>query len=310
MLRFAYNWILRLHPRRFRRCFADEMLWIFDQSQGIPGTVKLLQDGFFSLARQWTLRSEYWEEGEDSASTPPLSLDGIPLFHSLESPKPRAAALLQGGVFSIVAFYVILLALKYSWNHPVFVQFSGIQFEATSDDVPSDSPERLSSDANEKGSAHLAISRASRRAHPKAISSVPGKFAVVEAHTPESTSGTGFPPGVDNSTKPTVPIVSPPSVQSFSPSVTPSAVLRSYAGTYVAGPPNEIEVSITFEDGKLAIEVPGEPKNRLVAMSATRFTIAGSTNDWIDFKSQGYPIGSQANISLSGRHLVVHRKFY
>jgi hypothetical protein len=83
MLRFAYNWILRLHPRRFRRCFADEMLWIFDQSQGIPGAVKLLQDGFFSLVRQWTLRSDYWEE-EDSARTA-LSLDGVPLFRYVES---------------------------------------------------------------------------------------------------------------------------------------------------------------------------------------------------------------------------------
>jgi hypothetical protein len=202
--------------------------------------------------------------------------------------------------------------MKYSWNHPVFIQFSGIEFETTSEYVTSSSPDRSTSDANEKGSAHLAISRASRRAAPKAISSVAGKSAVVEARTPESTSGTsaGLPPGVENSRKPTVAIVSPPSVQSLSPSVTPSAVLRSYAGTYVAGPPNEIEVSITFEDGKLAIEVPGQPKNTLVAMSATRFTIAGSTNDWIDFKSQGYSIGSQAHISLSGRHLVVHRKFY
>jgi hypothetical protein len=65
MLRFAYNWILRVHPTRFRRRFADEMLWIFDQSQGTAAAVKLLQDGFFSLVRQWTLRSEYWEEEDE-----------------------------------------------------------------------------------------------------------------------------------------------------------------------------------------------------------------------------------------------------
>jgi len=71
------------------------MLWIFDQSDGTAAAVKLSQDGSLSLIRQWTLRSDYWEE-EDSATTA-LSPDGIPLFHSLEPLKPRGGALLQGG---------------------------------------------------------------------------------------------------------------------------------------------------------------------------------------------------------------------
>lgn len=52
MIRSLYRSMLRLHPPGFRRQFADEMLWIYDETAG-AGTISLLTDGFFSLVRQW-----------------------------------------------------------------------------------------------------------------------------------------------------------------------------------------------------------------------------------------------------------------
>jgi hypothetical protein len=60
MSRTFYRLLLRLHPPAFRRQFADEMLWIFDQAAG-AAAVWLLCDAFVSLARQWLLRSAAWK---------------------------------------------------------------------------------------------------------------------------------------------------------------------------------------------------------------------------------------------------------
>ena len=55
MMRSLYRSMLRLHPPGFRQQFAEEMLWIYDETAG-AGVVSLLADGFFSLARQWLTR--------------------------------------------------------------------------------------------------------------------------------------------------------------------------------------------------------------------------------------------------------------
>jgi hypothetical protein len=52
MIRSVYRWMLRLHPPGFRRQYAEEMLWIYDETAG-TGTISLLTDGFVSLVRQW-----------------------------------------------------------------------------------------------------------------------------------------------------------------------------------------------------------------------------------------------------------------
>jgi hypothetical protein len=50
MIRSIYRTLLWLHPGGFRKQYAEEMLWIFDES---GGAASLLADGFFSLVRQW-----------------------------------------------------------------------------------------------------------------------------------------------------------------------------------------------------------------------------------------------------------------
>jgi hypothetical protein len=61
MIRACYRGLLWLHPPLFRRQFAVEMLWIFDQAAESQGALTLLRDGLASLVRQWLLRSGWWK---------------------------------------------------------------------------------------------------------------------------------------------------------------------------------------------------------------------------------------------------------
>jgi len=61
MTRTVYRGLLWLHPRDFRRGFAAEMLWIFDEAAAAEGKGRLLLDGAASLARQWLLRRGAWK---------------------------------------------------------------------------------------------------------------------------------------------------------------------------------------------------------------------------------------------------------
>jgi hypothetical protein len=60
MTRVLYRGLLWLHPPAFRREFAGEMLWIFEEAAP-QGVAPLLADGLLSLLRQWLLRSEQWK---------------------------------------------------------------------------------------------------------------------------------------------------------------------------------------------------------------------------------------------------------
>jgi hypothetical protein len=60
MTRVLYRWLLWLHPPAFRREFAGEMLWIFEEAAP-DGVAPLFADGLLSLLRQWLLRSAPWK---------------------------------------------------------------------------------------------------------------------------------------------------------------------------------------------------------------------------------------------------------
>ncbi|HLK67258.1 MAG TPA: hypothetical protein VKU19_27675 [Bryobacteraceae bacterium] len=60
MIRALYRWLLWLHPPAFRREFAGEMEWIFDEASP-DGVAPLFADGVISLMRQWLLRSGQWK---------------------------------------------------------------------------------------------------------------------------------------------------------------------------------------------------------------------------------------------------------
>ncbi len=148
MLRGAYVWILRFHPRSFRQNFADEMLLIFDQvthdeqagSAARPrlAEIRLVADGFISLVRQWTSRPGFQPEPAVAGPTPPVP-DGVPGFYTLGSFKPRPSALIHGLILSIAVLSAAFLAMKFSWNHTSHLPFPIVDREANSS-----SPERES----------------------------------------------------------------------------------------------------------------------------------------------------------------------
>lgn len=134
MFLLLYRWLLRLHPARFRERFGDEMLSIFDHAAERREVVKLLADGLISLTRQWTLRSEFWQ---DRRIEPAHSVaEDVPVFYTFGSFRPRMSALVDGGMLTVVLFCAICLALRYNWTHPVVMSFGGIQFETNTDTEP------------------------------------------------------------------------------------------------------------------------------------------------------------------------------
>jgi len=83
MIRWLYRWLLWLHPPAFRRQFADEMLWIFDEESS-HGLTRLFADGLVSLARQWLVRSGVWKLLPAAAGGLLTLVAGLALL-----PKPR-----------------------------------------------------------------------------------------------------------------------------------------------------------------------------------------------------------------------------
>jgi len=127
MLRPFYRCLLRLHPPAFRERFADEMLSIFDHSEGIPAGVRLLADGLLSLLRQWTLRPEFWHELSPAQQPAP---DGIPSFYTLDPFRPCASAVVHGLVLSTAVFCLTGFAIRYSWIHILHVRIPEVQFDS------------------------------------------------------------------------------------------------------------------------------------------------------------------------------------
>jgi hypothetical protein len=116
MLRRLYRCAVRLHPPSFRRRFGEEMLYIFDQQKGPLSALGVMLDCVFSLLRQWTLRPHI---GIDLPAAPSLSpaTDHIPSFETLDPFRPRASAIINGAVLSLILFCMSVFAIRYSWIH-------------------------------------------------------------------------------------------------------------------------------------------------------------------------------------------------
>jgi hypothetical protein len=60
MRRAAYRMLLALHPPAFRREFAGEMLWVFDEAAGDGQASGFCLDVARSLLRQWLRERLLW----------------------------------------------------------------------------------------------------------------------------------------------------------------------------------------------------------------------------------------------------------
>ncbi len=106
MLRSIYLSLLRLHPSRFRREYAEEMLWIFDQTISSGRRARFLADGLLSLVRQWAYLGGHGEQAEASVA---IQTAGPPMFHTVAPLKMRPAALINGVLATVVSFGIVWL---------------------------------------------------------------------------------------------------------------------------------------------------------------------------------------------------------
>jgi Peptidase family S41 len=127
MLRPLYHCMLRLHPPGFRKRFEDEILSIFDAAATSRDRIRLLVDGVLSLARQWMLRSEFWQGAPLQPVQP--APDGIPCFYSFDTFRPRTTAVIHGSILSVTLFLATSYAIRYSWIHVLHVRIPEVQFE-------------------------------------------------------------------------------------------------------------------------------------------------------------------------------------
>ncbi len=339
MLRLFYRGLLRFHPTRFRERFAEEMLSIFDHVEGRAASAELVADAFISLVRQWTMRSEYWEE-EESASVP-ASVGGFPAFYTLESFKPRKSALIGGAVLTLIACSAVLLALSHSRIHSVHLPSVSFEPAASSNaQLPAGAPNvpptqasghpRTQSDAIEP---RANSSEADRPSLGKPMSSEPissakdsvsQEQARLDARRKSSEQDRPWPgkpmPSEPNSSA-RVPvsqeqarleatgklgrtITTPPLVQPLSQPFAPAKIRKEtfhlYVGVYSTDVPNKLAVVVTAQDGRLAIEVPGKQKSMLVQVHGARFAFSEAQNSWIEFMKHGNGAVYGLQISLNG----------
>lgn len=130
MLRHLYRCALRLHPASFRRRFGDEMLYIFDQHKGTVPAVGLTLDCVLSLLRQWTFRRD---AGFEIIAAPLLrpAADHTPSFETLNSFRPRASAIINGAILSLILFCMTVFAIRYSWIRVLNVRIPEIGSNST-----------------------------------------------------------------------------------------------------------------------------------------------------------------------------------
>ncbi len=109
MLRWLYIQLIWLHPAPFRWRFGDDMLDDFDRAPH-RARLRYLADAMASLARQWLLRPEFHHPEAPAATANTLTL-GVPLFQTIETYRPRPAALFQGGLLAILSISTAVILI-------------------------------------------------------------------------------------------------------------------------------------------------------------------------------------------------------
>ena len=124
-MRNLYRFLLRMHPATFRERFAEELLWIYDESLPQHGSPRLCADGFVSLLRQWFQQLNFVVILTACAGAfVPFYIASVVLRHAMPR-GPQWAELDPQLGFLILAATAILLALCFTLIFAVlFFQYS------------------------------------------------------------------------------------------------------------------------------------------------------------------------------------------
>lgn len=266
MLRRLYRCAVRLHPSSFRRRFEDEMLYIFDQQKGRLATLRLMLDCVFSLLRQWTLRPYIGIELPAAPLVSPTA-DHIPSFGTLDTFRPRASAIINGTLLSLILFCTTVFAIRYSWIHVLNLRIREVEFVSGQQVHPQ--TRASGSVANSTQPIIQGVKKADHVAERLQVDVIP-----VE---PESTQ--------------TKSVASSNLPASAAPVRTPRGVtvwlrLEPYVGKYISNSP-PAKISIRIEGDHLSLAAAGHLRLALSPVSPTRFVIVGAENNYIDFTPDG-----------------------
>jgi hypothetical protein len=252
MLRRLYRCAVRLHPSRFRRRFGDEMLYIFDQQKGRLAALSFMLDCVFSLLRQWMLRPHI---GVELPAAPLLSqtADHIPSFETLDTFCPRASAIINGTVLSLILFWLTVFAIRYSWIHVLNLS-----------------------------TREIAIVSSQQASHSAGSSSQP--LALVSKRSSERLQLDVIPIEPENAQTKTITSSTPrsPAAPVRTHGVTIWLRLELYVGKYISNSP-PAKISIRIEGDHLSLAAAGHPQLALSPVSPMRFVIVGTEDDYVDF---------------------------
>jgi hypothetical protein len=264
MLRRLYRCAVRLHPSSFRRRFGDEMLYIFDQQKGRLAALGLVLDCVFSLLRQCTLRPHIDIELPAALLSP--TADHIPSFGTLDTFRPRASAIINGTVLSLILFCMTVFAIRYSWIHVLNLRIREVEFVSGQQVYPQ--TRASGSVGNSTQRIIQGVKKSNHISERLRVDVIP-----VE---PESTQ-----------TK---------SIASSSPRASAAPVrtrgvtiwlrLELYVGKYISNSP-PAKISIRIEGDHLSLAAAGHQHLALSPVSPTRFVIVGAENNYVEFTPDG-----------------------
>jgi hypothetical protein len=286
MLRFLYSAVLRAHPPYFRHRFSDEMQAIFDQADTKLTKARLLADAAFSLARQWMLRPQFWDEPAPAAAE-----GGTALFSSLATSKPRTVALFSGAILSALVLNGVSLTIGYAWEHPIFIEIHRptivppAAWKARPIVKPGASASVEPYLFTDQGRVLLVFNTP---AHPSPQPQSAAK--------PTSDAELSTVPLADIAPSPTSNIVD-----------TPAVILQTYAGTYVSPAPGGQRVIVTIDSGRLQLDVAGQFRSPLAPLPNPQLLACGVGDCWVMFSTGPKGTVDRIEVHHLGREMVAFR---
>jgi len=282
MLRVLYGLILRAHPEYFRQRFGEEMQAIFDEAESDRVALGLLADAAVSLARQWTLRPQFWAEPRFAVAG-----QGAPLFSSLESNKPRTSALIYGAFLSVLVLNAVSLTMGYAWNHPRFMDIR-----------PGYGP------AGRVPDSKLNSRVVPRQTLPAEPALYTDEGRVVLIFTTHAHAAAAAP---DANSSVAVPMGTPSRASDQSAAAPAASLLQSYAGTYISNSAGHERVNVAFVGGRLQLEVAGVFSSPLTPVSDAQLLVCGGADCQVRFAANASGTVDQIEIDYAGREIQAFR---